>query len=76
MKKKENRNLWSNQATNTVPSYSNLSSLPLAKIPKNLSKHTNKLSFLTVTITGDPTRTLQLLKFLPNKVGVGETGCT
>ena len=61
MKKKENRNLGSNQASNPDPSYPNLSPLPLhyhtdhAKIPKNLSKHTNKLSFLSVTsITGDP----------------------
>ena len=50
MKKRENRNLGSNEASNTVPSYPNLSPLPLhyqpAKSPKKLSKYTNKLSYI------------------------------
>ena len=61
MKKKENRNLGPIKPGLESGLYPNLSPIPLtlphqpAKIPKILSKYTNKLSFLTVTsITGDP----------------------
>ena len=61
MKKKENRNLGLIKPGLESGLYPNLSPIPLtlqhrpAKIPKILSKYTNKLSFLTVTsIIGDP----------------------